>query len=85
MTQTQAVMCPLCRRPLDGKVTRHHRYSQKYGRKKGYKSHAKAFPIVSLHKICHRMIHALFSGESRRPSAHGPTVMWSVTFLALLG
>ena len=29
--------------------------------KKGHKAHAKEFPVVSLHKICHRMIHALFS------------------------
>jgi hypothetical protein len=42
-------------------VTRHHLYPQKYGRKKGHKAHAKAFPVVNLHKICHRMIHALFS------------------------
>jgi hypothetical protein len=61
MTDTQAVTCPLCRRPLDGKVTRHHLYPQKYGRKKGRKAHASTFPVVSLHKICHRMIHALFS------------------------
>jgi hypothetical protein len=61
MTDTQPILCPLCRRPLDGKVTRHHLYPQKYGRKKGHKLHASAFPVVSLHKICHRMIHALFS------------------------
>ncbi|MDQ3830375.1 MAG: HNH endonuclease [Candidatus Tectomicrobia bacterium] len=61
MTDTQPVTCPLCRRPLVGKVTRHHLYPQKYGRKKGHKAHAKAFPVVSLHKICHHMIHALFS------------------------
>jgi hypothetical protein len=61
MTETQPVTCPLCRRPLDGKVTRHHLYPQKFGRKKGHKAHAKAFPVVNLHKICHRMIHALFS------------------------
>lgn len=34
---------------------------QKYGREKGRKAHAKEFPVVRLHKICHRMIHALFS------------------------
>ena len=61
MTDMQCVTCPLCRRPLDGKVTRHHLYPQKYGKKKGRKVHAKEFPVVSLHKICHRMIHALFS------------------------
>jgi hypothetical protein len=61
MTDMQPVTCPLCRRPLDGKVTRHHPYPQKYARKKGHKAHAKAYPGVSLHKICHRMIHALFS------------------------
>ena len=55
MTDTQAVTCPLCRRPLDGKVTRHHLYPQKFGRKKGHKAHAKEFPVVGLHKICHRM------------------------------
>jgi hypothetical protein len=61
MIDMQSVTCPLCRRPLDGKVTRHHLYPQKYGRKKGHKAHAKEFLVVSLHKICHRMIHALFS------------------------
>lgn len=60
-TDTQPVVCPLCRRPLDGKVTHHHLYPQKYGRKKGRKARAKEFPVVSLHRICHRMIHALFS------------------------
>jgi hypothetical protein len=60
-TETQPVTCPLCRRPLDGKVTRHHLYPQKYGRKKGRKAYAKEFPVLTLHKICHRMIHALFS------------------------
>jgi hypothetical protein len=52
MTNTQPVTCPLCRRSLDGKVTRHYLYPQKYGRKKGRKTHAKEFPVVSLHKIC---------------------------------
>jgi hypothetical protein len=61
MTDTQVVTCPLCQRPLDGTVTRHHLYPQKFGRKKGHKAHAKEFPVVSLHKICHRMIYALFS------------------------
>jgi hypothetical protein len=61
MTDMQPVTCSLCRRPLDGKVTRHHLYPQKSGRKKGRKAHAKEFPVVSLHKICHRMIHVLFS------------------------
>jgi hypothetical protein len=61
MTETPPVTCPLCQRPLDDKISRHHLYPQKYGRKKGYKAHASAFPVVSLHKICHRMIHALFS------------------------
>jgi hypothetical protein len=58
---TQLITCPLCRRPLDGTVTRHHLYPQKYGRKKARKVHAHAFPVLTLHKICHRMIHALFS------------------------
>jgi hypothetical protein len=48
MTDTHAVTCPLCRRPLDGKVTRHHLYPQKHGRKKGHIAHAKEFPVVSL-------------------------------------
>jgi hypothetical protein len=61
MADMQPVTCPLCRRPLDGNVTRHHLYPQKYGKKKGHKAHAKACPVVTLHKICHRMIHALFS------------------------
>jgi hypothetical protein len=61
MTVVQPVTCPLCHRPLDGNVTRHHLYPQKYGRKKGRKAHAEAFPVVNLHKVCHRMIHALFS------------------------
>jgi hypothetical protein len=61
MTDTQPVTCLLCRRPLDGNVTHHHLYPQKYGRKKGHKAHASVFPVVSLHKICHRMTHALFS------------------------
>jgi hypothetical protein len=33
MTETQPVTCPLCRRPLEGRVTRHHLYPQKYGRR----------------------------------------------------
>jgi hypothetical protein len=61
MTDTPPVTCPLCYRPLGGTVTRHHLYPQKYGRKKGHKAHAKEFPVLTLHKICHRMIHALFS------------------------
>src|ERR1700752_2577583 len=73
MTDTQAVTCPLCQRPLDDKVTRHHLYPQKIGRKKGHKAHAKEFPVVSLHKICHRMIHALFS--EKYLAAHLNTVV----------
>ena len=42
-------------------MTRHHLYPQKYGRKKGHKAYAKEFPVGNLHKICHHMIHALFS------------------------
>jgi hypothetical protein len=61
MTETSPVTCPLCQCPLDGKITRHHLYPQKYGRKKGRRAHASTFPVVTLHKICHRMIHALFS------------------------
>src|SRR3712207_2656515 len=61
MTDTPPVTCPLCRRPLDGTVTRHHLYPQQYGRKKGHKAHAQACPVLTLHKICHRMIHAFFS------------------------
>ena len=61
MTGIDPNTCPLCRRPLDGKVTRHHLYPQKFGKKKKYKAHAKTFPVLSLHKICHSMIHALFS------------------------
>jgi hypothetical protein len=61
MTDMQVVTCPLCLRRLDGKVTRHHLYPQKYGRKKGHQAHAKEFPVVSLHKLCHGMIHTLFS------------------------
>ncbi len=61
MTDRQSITCPLCRRPLNGKVTRHHPYPQKHGRKKGHKAHANECPVVDLHKIYHRMIHALFS------------------------
>jgi hypothetical protein len=61
MTDTQPSTCSLWLRPLDGKLTRHHLYPQKYGTKKARKAHAKEFPVVSLHKICHRMIHLLFS------------------------
>jgi hypothetical protein len=49
MTDTHAATCPLCRGPPDGKVTRHHLDSQKYGRQKGHIAHAKEFPVVSLH------------------------------------
>jgi hypothetical protein len=42
-------------------VTRHHLCPQGYGRKKARKAHAQAFPVLTLHKICHRMIHALIS------------------------
>jgi hypothetical protein len=63
-------LCPLCRRPLYGKVTRHHLYPKKYGKQKKYQAHAKAFPVLRLHALCHRMIHALFSAQELAEHFH---------------
>lgn len=53
INEDAAALCPLCGRPLEAPVTRHHLMPLSRG--------GKGTETVPLHKICHDKIHRVFS------------------------